>query len=81
MEIGYSKLLVHELVVSEKGTSRWSATQDFKMMAKCGSLERTEKQRRDLREKVDFEFVDIFGEAGGGGSVEKVIEVVLERED
>ncbi|KAJ6779804.1 hypothetical protein PWT90_01496 [Aphanocladium album] len=57
MTPGYSKLLLHEMLVPEKGASTFHAMLDMTMMAFNAGMERTEIQWRELLEKAGFEVV------------------------
>jgi hypothetical protein len=48
MKPGYSKLLIHEQIMPERGAGQWVSIQDINMMALCGVAERTEKTWRDI---------------------------------
>lgn len=48
MKPGYTRLLLHEIVVPETGASPWAVTQDFNMMTMLATLERTEAQWRSI---------------------------------
>lgn len=48
MKLGYSKLLVHEQIMPEKGAGQWVSIQDVNMMALCGVAERSEATWRSI---------------------------------
>lgn len=48
MKSGYSKILIHELIVPEVRARLWVSMQDINMMALCGVAERTEETWRRL---------------------------------
>ena len=56
---GYSKLLIHELIMPERGASAWAVTQDFNMMSLCATAERTEAQWREMLGKAGLEVVGV----------------------
>ncbi|KAI0389268.1 S-adenosyl-L-methionine-dependent methyltransferase [Xylariaceae sp. FL0594] len=73
---GYSKLLLHEMIVPEVGASAFHAALDMTMMAFNGGMERTETQWRDLMERAGLK-VDRFWnppQEDGDGIVEVVRE-------
>ena len=74
MEKGWSKLLIDDWVIPDKGVALMPAMLDISMMTLLSGLERTEKQWRDLMDGVDgLEIVKIWG---GGNEVEGLIECV-----
>ena len=68
----YSKLLIHELIVPERGASAWAVTQDFNMMSLCATLERTEAQWREMLERVELDIVGVY--VAKDGSSEGIVE-------
>ncbi|KAL3462666.1 O-methyltransferase-domain-containing protein [Aspergillus heterothallicus] len=50
---GYSKLLLHEMIVLEKGAPQFQAQLDMTMMAFNGGMERTKRQWKDSLSKLD----------------------------
>ncbi|OJD27342.1 hypothetical protein ACJ73_01256 [Blastomyces percursus] len=69
MTPGYSKLLIHEMVVLEQGASQFQAQLDMTMMAFNSGMERTAKQWRELLEKAGlamFKFWEPIDEGGDG---------------
>ena len=76
MTPGYSKLLIHELIMPEKGASTWVTTQDFNMMSLCGTLERTEAQWRKMIEEAELKIIQIC--PAPDGVSEGLIEAVVE---
>lgn len=60
MEKGYSKLLINELIVPDKGAS-WSITSmDWLMLALGAVKERTEKNWRDMVEEAGLKITGIW---------------------
>ena len=56
MKPGYSRLIIHEQVMSEETPSRWSVSVDLNEMASITSSERTEKEWEVLLYKAgEFE--------------------------
>ncbi|KAL3476738.1 S-adenosyl-L-methionine-dependent methyltransferase [Aspergillus californicus] len=72
MTPGYSKLLLHEMIVPEQGASQFQAQLDLTMMAFNGGLERTREQWTALLEKAGLMFVGFWDpiDEGGDGIVE-----------
>lgn len=69
MTPGYSKLLIHDMIVPDKGASRFAGELDITMMAFNAGLERTREQWRALLNKVGLhgvEFWDAVDEDGDG---------------
>ncbi|KAH0594139.1 hypothetical protein MHUMG1_07978 [Metarhizium humberi] len=57
---GYSKLLIHDMVIPERGASTFHAMRDMAMMAFNGGMERTEAQWRKLLGSAGFEVVRVW---------------------
>ncbi|KAI1764980.1 putative O-methyltransferase [Hypoxylon sp. FL1150] len=55
MKPGYSRLLIHDMIIPEQGASTFHAMLDMAMMAFNSGMERTERQWRELLESVGFE--------------------------
>lgn len=72
MEPGYSRLLLHEMIVPEQGASMYHALLDLTMMVFNGGMERTRRQWRDLLGRAGFEVLGVWesGEEGADGIVE-----------
>ncbi|EER39493.1 sterigmatocystin 8-O-methyltransferase [Histoplasma capsulatum H143] len=72
MTPGYSKLLVHEMVVPEQAASQFQAQLDMTMMAFNSGVERTSRQWRELLEKAGLTVVKFWEpvDEGGDGIVE-----------
>ncbi|KAI3329076.1 sterigmatocystin 8-O-methyltransferase [Xylariaceae sp. AK1471] len=60
MKPGYSKLLLHEMIMPEQGASSFHAMLDLSMMAFNGGMERTERQWRELLSRAGLEVVKIW---------------------
>lgn len=75
MTPGYSKLLIHELLVPETGADTFAAVYDLVMMAFNAGMERTESQWSQLIEMAGLEVVKFWQppEPGADG----IIEVML----
>lgn len=48
MKAGYSRLLIHEIVMPERNATPWEVMMDVLMMAGYSTLERSEHQWRTL---------------------------------
>ncbi|PGG99634.1 hypothetical protein GX51_06189 [Blastomyces parvus] len=72
MTPGYSKLLIHEMVVLEQGASQFQAQLDMTMMAFNSGMERTAQQWRELLERAGLTVVKFWEpiDEGGDGIVE-----------
>lgn len=75
MKPGYSKLLVHDLIVPEKGADKFTAVFDLVMMSFNAGMERTETQWRQLLEKAGFDVIKVWPppEAGADGIIEAML--------
>jgi hypothetical protein len=74
MKPGYSKLLLHEMILPEKGASSFHAMLDLTMMIFNGGMERTAKQWESLLAKAGFEVVKVWlPEDDADGIVEAMI--------
>lgn len=75
MKPGYSKLLLHEMIVPEKGASTHHAMLDMAMMFFNSGLERTETQWRELLGAAGFEVLKVWPplEADADGIVEAIL--------
>lgn len=75
MKPGYSRLLLHELIVPEQHADKFSAVFDIVMMSFNGGAERTETQWRELLDKGGFKVIDVqrAPEAGADGMIEAVL--------
>lgn len=68
MRKGYSKLLIQDFVLPEKGCLQIEAILDLYMVITTG-MERTEKQWRDLLSSVGFGIVKIWPAQVGSMSI------------
>ncbi|KAH9905815.1 putative O-methyltransferase [Xylariomycetidae sp. FL2044] len=57
MTPGYSKLLLHEMIIPEQGASTFHAMLDITMMAFNAGMERSERQWKELLAKAGLEVV------------------------
>lgn len=75
MTPGYSKLLIHEMIVPEKGASMVHATLDIAMMCFGGGKERTAKQWEQLLEVAGLRVSGIWPgpEASAAGVIEAMV--------
>jgi hypothetical protein len=60
MKPGYSKLLLHDMIIPEQGASPFHAMLDLSMMVFNGGMERTERQWKELLARADLELVKIW---------------------
>ena len=80
MKPGYSKLILNEIVLPDKGAPLQMALWDMQMMVVLGGRERTERAWRQLLSSVGLEVVGIWqppAAKGGGSGGEGIIEAVL----
>ncbi|KAJ4152839.1 hypothetical protein LMH87_009359 [Akanthomyces muscarius] len=77
MTPGYSKVLLHEMIVPELGASTFHAMLDMTMMAFNAGMERTERQWRELLDKAGFEVVKVWApmQEDADGIVEAMVKV------
>ncbi|KAF4635742.1 hypothetical protein G7Y89_g2347 [Cudoniella acicularis] len=78
MKPGYSLLLLHEMIVPEKGATAFHALLDLNMMALNSGMERTGKQFTALLNKAGFEVIKIWlpeSDPDANGIVEAMIKV------
>ena len=75
MRPGYSKLLIHEMIVPEQGASIFHAMLDMTMMVFNGGMERTEKQWRALLEKAGLRVIEVWAplEEDADGIIEAML--------
>ena len=60
MKPGYSKIILNELVLPDKGMSLTAAQLDITMMAVLAATERTERQWRELIDSVGLRIEKIW---------------------
>jgi hypothetical protein len=60
MKPGYSKLLLHEMIVPETGASHFHSMLDMTMMAFNGGMERTGTQWKNLLATAGFEVLKVW---------------------
>ncbi|KAI1770223.1 putative O-methyltransferase [Hypoxylon cercidicola] len=75
MKPGYSRLLIHEMIIPEQGASTFHAMLDMSMMAFNSGMERTERQWRELLESASFEVLKVWPplEEDADGIIEAVL--------
>ncbi|KAI5865369.1 sterigmatocystin 8-O-methyltransferase [Durotheca rogersii] len=75
MKPGYSKLLLHEMIVPERGASTFHAMIDITMLVFNSGIERTERQWRKLLAAAGFEVLKVWlpPEEDADGIVEAVL--------
>ncbi|KAI1417113.1 putative O-methyltransferase [Hypoxylon sp. FL1857] len=76
MKPGYSKLLIHEMIIPEQGASAFHAMLDMTMMAFNAGMERTERQWKQLLEEAGLTVVKIWlpPQDDADGIVEAILE-------
>lgn len=72
MTPGYSKLLLHEIIVPETGACEFQAVSDVTAMVCNGGMERTKRQFHTLLKAAGLSVVQIYEstDEGGDGIVE-----------
>ncbi|KAI0161875.1 putative O-methyltransferase [Hypoxylon sp. FL1284] len=60
MKPGYSKLLLHEMIIPEQGASTFHAMLDMTMMMFNAGMERTESQWKELLGKAGLEVIKVW---------------------
>lgn len=74
MTPGYSKLLLHELILPDQGASSFQSILDLTMMTFNGGMERSQKQWRLLLERAGFEVIKFWiPEEDADGIVEAIL--------
>ncbi|KUI54615.1 Demethylsterigmatocystin 6-O-methyltransferase [Cytospora mali] len=75
MKPGYSKLLLHEMIIPEKGAPTFYSMLDIAMMAFNAGIERTERQFEALLGKAGFKVVKFWHapDQGADGIVEAMV--------
>lgn len=73
---GYSKLIIHELVLPEQNADKTSAMFDLAMMAFNAGMERTAIQWRELLGQAGFQNVRVWTapEVGADGVIEATLD-------
>lgn len=76
MKPGYSRLLIHDLIIPEQNADRFSGVFDLVLMAFSCGVERTGTQWRELLGKAGFGVVKVWHapEPGADGLVEAMLE-------
>ncbi len=75
MKKDYSKLLINEWCLRDRGSSVYATFLDINMMAVCAGMERTETQWEDLLKSSGLRISKIWSASSHG---ESLIEAVLE---
>lgn len=74
MTPGYSKLLLHELILPDQGASPFQAVLDLAMMTFNAGMERSQKQWQHLLEMAGFQVVKFWvPEEDADGIVEAIV--------
>lgn len=76
LKSGYSKVLIHELIVPETGASTWVSVQDVNMMSLCGLAERSERDWHEIIARAGYSVEKIYWAEDGVS--ESVIEIIVE---
>jgi hypothetical protein len=76
MKPGYSKLLLHEMIIPNVGASTFHAMLDLTMMTIDGGMERTSKQWHEFLGKAGLKVVKIWAplEEDADGIIEAIRE-------
>jgi hypothetical protein len=77
MKPGYSKLLLHEMIVSDQGAPLFYAQLDMTMMAFNAGMERTAEQWKILIEQAGLVVVKIYDAADEGA--DGIVEVMKKK--
>ena len=75
MKPNYSRILITDWVLANQGSPLYPATMDINMMALFSSMERSDRQWKELLSNVGLRIVKIHGI---GEEMESLIEVVRE---
>lgn len=80
MTPGYSRLIIHELILPEQNADKTSAVFDLAMMAFNAGMERTGTQWREMLGQAGFQNVRVWTapEVGADGVIEATIEEQIE---
>lgn len=73
MKKGYSRILIDDVVIPEKGAGVIETGSDFLMMVSCAGKERVEREWRELIESVEGLKVERVVNYPGGGIIEAVL--------
>ena len=69
---GYSKVIINDIVLPDRGATRFATQSDMNMLALLASMERSETQWRDLLRQAGFEVIKVWP-----GTPESVVEAIL----
>ena len=75
MKVGYSKILLNEIIIPDKGANWFGTSVDMLMMMVHAAQERTESDWRSLVQKSGMKITKIWD---CGGAPQKILEVELE---
>ncbi|OQU95647.1 hypothetical protein CLAIMM_01829 [Cladophialophora immunda] len=73
MRRGYSRLLINDWVIPDKGAALYPCLQDINMMALFSAMERSESHFRKLLESVGLQLINVWGSP----THERCVEAVL----
>ena len=77
MKPGYSRLIIHEQVMLQRGSFHiWAAVSDISQMGACASKERTEREWGEVLMKAGFQKPTLY--SPGDPSAEVAIESEVE---
>ncbi|KAI0967824.1 putative O-methyltransferase [Xylaria arbuscula] len=77
MKPGYSKLLIHEMIIPEVGASKFHSMLDLTMMAFNSGMERTKRQWEELMNKAGLKVVKFWDPPQE--DADGIVEVMLEE--
>ena len=78
MSPGYSRLLIHELILPDKAATTFQTAFDMMMMAFNGGAERSRAQWTDLLQKAGFEVVE-FLHGQDGEDADGIVEAIIKK--
>jgi hypothetical protein len=81
MATGYSKLIIHDLVLPEEGVSIYAVVWDWIMATASAGMERSRSQWSELIEKVEGPEIVDYWLGPEGEDADGVVEVVRKLED
>ncbi|KAI2466043.1 putative O-methyltransferase [Annulohypoxylon bovei var. microspora] len=77
MKPGYSKLLLHEMILPERGASSFHCMLDIAMMAFNSGMERSERQWEELLNKAGFDVIKFW--LPPQGDADGIVEAMLKN--
>lgn len=73
MSPGYSKLLIHELILPDVGANEFQARYDLTMMTFNGGMERSKSQWTKLLTEAGFSCIEFFEHFDEDGIIEAMV--------